>query len=947
MSGQEKRSALRRLAPQSVFKRFLLIALAVALVTAGAAMLVSWRIGRDMVFKLHEDAGYTVLRNATDMIGRTRMAMDELRFHALDERKQALYSANEHLAGMLDGLRRRAGQGVSFGDPNSQALIGEINIIVASMQPTVLLSDAEGRILAHPNQALVGQSLDAIKDADGAPVYRRLEAQAQNSDGGQTVLSVFFRPGSIPSLREPWLAAARCYRPWDLTVASEISLKDFENELSEKNRLAFEELRARINEIAIGKTGYVFVFDQDCKMLVHPDLAGENFAALKAPGHDAPLCDELKGAAEKPWGENKLSYLWDRPDAPGRYERPLVAWCAREPSTGWRVGVAMYLSEVEEAMPTFLLSIFLPALGSILLLVGATALSLSNLLKPIKALSEVCRRVSLGDLNVQAPKDLSGDVGFLCRQFNAMILRIRGLRQKEELRRGELERLNANLEKMVRVRTHALERKAKKLESANARLRELDELKSTFLSSVSHELRTPLTSILGFAKLIQKDVRKARLFVSVDPVLSGKAERVEQNLGVIVTESERLSRLINDFLNLAKIESGKMQWSDGLMSLKDATDAALASLSAVLQNAPEVRVVESVPRDLPPLLADRDRVIQVIVNLVGNALKFTKSGRIAVTARADDGWIQIRVCDTGPGIAHKDLLLVFEKFQQAGHGDATLNKPQGTGLGLAICRQIVEHYGGWIWAESGAGGGADIVVEWPAALAEETRGLPGAASSLAQSQQPLAESRLILVVDDDQAIRDYLTQLFAEEGYQVLSASDGCEGLALAEANPVDLIVMDIMMPCMGGKTAISKLRANPRLSGIPIVVLSVLSGEEAQGGDATLTKPVREEQLLDTVRSFFQGKPVSQPCLIVAEEKQEQGAAIRYWGSSCGACGLDALSAVIDKGFSGVLFIPASILGEVDVDALVAHEGVHVVVSPTREDEEGEPHSAADGALP
>jgi signal transduction histidine kinase/CheY-like chemotaxis protein len=930
MSTQEKSGVLRRLAPQSVFKRFLLIALAVALLTASAAMGVSWWIGRDMVFKLHEDSGYTLLRNAVDMIGRTRMAVDEMRWHSLNEHKQALESVNAHLAGMLDGLRRQVGENALVSDPSSQASIRGINNILGAMEQSVFLSDSDGRILAHHDPALVGRLVDVFKDADGEPAHRRLIEKIGAAREEETVFTIHYHPGDNGEGREPWLAAVRQYRPWNLILVSEAPLKDFESKLAEKNHLAFEELRARINEIVIGNTGYVYVFDKNCGMLVHPTLVGEDFASLKTPGRDTRMCDALKATAEKTWGENTLVYQWDRPDSPGRYEREKISWCAREPSTGWYVCVSMYLSEILETLPTFMTSIFLPALGSILLFMGVMALSLKNLLRPVKELAEVCRRVYLGDLNVQAPKDVYGEVGFLCRQFNTMVLRIRGLRQKDEQRRQELEQLNANLEKMVRVRTHALERKTKKLESANIRLKELDELKSAFLSSVSHELRTPLTSIMGFAKLIQKDVRKARLFAATEPDQNRKAERVDQNLDVIVTESERLSRLINDFLNLAKIESGRMQWNDEPMRLQDATDAAMAALSAVIQTMPDVRVIQNVPSDLPSLRVDKDRIIQVLVNLVGNALKFTKSGRVALTARAAEGWIQLRVCDTGPGIAHKDLLLVFDKFQQATQGDTALNKPQGTGLGLAISRQIVEHYGGSIWAESGPGSGVDIVVELPGGGAEEQTSLSSRTSAVEEPVRSDQEARVILVVDDDLAIREYLTQLFVEEGYQVLSASDGCEGLAMAASRAVDLIVMDIMMPCMDGKTAMARLRSDPSLSRIPIVVLSVLSGEEAAGGDATLSKPVKEDQLLDTVRALLQEKPVTQPCMVVAGQGQEQSGSIRYWGSSCGACSPDSLPSMIEQGFLGVLFIPAALLGDVNLDALVDHEGVHVVVSPS-----------------
>ena len=275
--------------------------------------------------------------------------------------------------------------------------------------------------------------------------------------------------------------------------------------------------------------------------------------------------------------------------------------------------------------------------------------------------------------------------------------------------------LRHNLEQKVEARTKDLIKKASELEEANRRLKELDQMKSNFLSSVSHELRTPLTSVLGFAKLIRKDF--AKFFV---PLAQGeekaekKATRINENLGIIMREGERLTRLINDVLDLAKIESGRFEWRDTVFPVGEAIKQAVQAASGQFVQKPDVKFSMNIPRDLPHIKADPDRLIQVIINLLNNAAKFTEQGHVGVDAVArPDGWIEVGVHDTGTGIPPDDIDKVFNKFHQVTKGDTLKDKPKGTGLGLAICRQIIERYGGRIWAESKVGKGSKFTFILP------------------------------------------------------------------------------------------------------------------------------------------------------------------------------------------------------------------------------------------
>ncbi len=291
----------------------------------------------------------------------------------------------------------------------------------------------------------------------------------------------------------------------------------------------------------------------------------------------------------------------------------------------------------------------------------------------------------------------------------AVIRDISGRKRAEE----KLESLNRDLEKLVEERTGDLARKAEELMRANERLRELDAMKSAFLSSVSHELRTPLTSIMGFAKILGKTFRTQFLGVlGKEPALARKTERFLTNLAVIETEGERLTRLINDVLDLNKIESGVQEWRDRFVNPAELISHAARTVQGEIARNPMVRLKVEHMRNLPGIRFDPDKFIQVMLNLLNNAAKFTERGEVGVSAATENGGLRVCVWDTGIGIAEEDLPRIFEKFQQGRKGDLG-DKPKGTGLGLCICKEIVERYGGAITVTSRPGQGSRFTIRLP------------------------------------------------------------------------------------------------------------------------------------------------------------------------------------------------------------------------------------------
>jgi Na+/proline symporter/nitrogen-specific signal transduction histidine kinase len=246
-------------------------------------------------------------------------------------------------------------------------------------------------------------------------------------------------------------------------------------------------------------------------------------------------------------------------------------------------------------------------------------------------------------------------------------------------------------------KSRALEAATAELRAANLRLQELDRLKDDFMSSVTHELRTPLSAIRAFSEILYDD-----------PEIE-LAER-KRFLGILVSETERLSRLVNQVLDLAKIESGGADWHNEQVPLADVVQQAVAASEQLLKGQGIELRLELAPEPLT-VVADRDRLVQVLVNLLSNAAKFAppQTGWIEVRLSRHDGQARLCVCDNGPGIPADELETVFERFRQASGGD----KPVGTGLGLPISRRIVEHLGGRIWAEAGRQQGATLCFELP------------------------------------------------------------------------------------------------------------------------------------------------------------------------------------------------------------------------------------------
>ena len=363
------------------------------------------------------------------------------------------------------------------------------------------------------------------------------------------------------------------------------------------------------------------------------------------------------------------------------------------------------------------------------------------------------------------------------------------------------------------------------LDTKRAELEVASRHKSEFLASMSHELRTPLNAVIGFSEVL------------LDRLFGDLNERQEEYLRDIWTSGKHLLELLNEILDLSKVEAGRMVLEPSLVSVQ----ACLAYVLSLVRERAAAHAIElglEVADDVGIVWGDELRLKQVVLNLVSNAVKFTPDGgRVDVRAGRDEGDVVVRVTDTGVGVPTEDRERIFESFQQGHRGTP---QEEGTGLGLTLSRRIVALFGGTLWLEPQAdAGGSTFAFRVPLPRVESPR------------QGETAGGRTVLLVDDDRASLDLMTAYLSATPVQILRAHDGLEALALARtAGPV-AIVLDIRLPRLDGWEVLTRLKADPATRSIPVVVVSIVDERQRGlrlGAAAYLLKPVRRDDLLEAL---------------------------------------------------------------------------------------------------
>ena len=528
---------------------------------------------------------------------------------------------------------------------------------------------------------------------------------------------------------------------------------------------------------------------------------------------------------------------------------------------------------------------------------------------PITALARAAGRVAQHqDYGVRVREHGRDDIGTLIRSFNLMLQTIQQrtadlevARKNAEDARERLREANEQLEQKVAERTAELERAVTAAKEAN-------QAKSSFLAKMSHELRTPMNAIIGYSEMLLEDATDAG------------EDRTAEDLRKILSAARHLLGLINDVLDLSKIEAGKMQLYLETFDLQTLVHEVSSTIAPLVDKRKNQLVVNCAP-SIGSMYGDATKIRQTLLNLLSNASKFTENGRIELKIDREiaDGqvWVIMQVTDTGIGMNEEQMGRLFRAFTQA--DASTASKFGGTGLGLAISKQFAQMMGGDVTVKSKPGAGSTFTVRVPARVKPAKS--PYTVVEKEAAQQAPAPKGRVLIIDDDEAVHAVLTNMLTREGYSTRDARDGKEGLRLAREYHPDIVILDILMPGMDGWTVLSQLKAIPECATIPIILLTMLENKEmgfALGAADYLTKPIEAEKLLPVLARHAAPHQRESATVLVVEDDPpsrelvvrmltQEGVAVKE------ACnGKEALEA-LQSGVMPVMIILDLVMAEMD----------------------------------
>ncbi|NJP07208.1 MAG: response regulator [Chloroflexaceae bacterium] len=581
-------------------------------------------------------------------------------------------------------------------------------------------------------------------------------------------------------------------------------------------RLDLSTLWNIVASIQVGDTGYAYLMHEDGQLLAYRDMSQLNTALATQASN---------GTGDSTLPLMTLSVL---PDIrTGLNDQMVVSSAVHLTSLDW---ISVVEQPVTEALQPFVLPFILTLLLMVVVFAVVTSIfrfTQRKIVQPLLVMHGYVLSFQDGNLHREIPVSQTeeNEMTILASTFNRMA--------------HQLDALIDTLEQQVAERTAQLNQALKAAEEARHAAEEANTLKTRFIANMSHELRTPLNSIINFTQIIKSGFR--------GPV----TEEQIQYLNRVSASGEHLLGLINDILDLSKIEAGRMELFKEELDLGELVESTMSTAIGLTKEKP-IELYHEIAPDLPMIQADRTRIRQILLNLLSNAAKFTDEGCITVQVWQEQHELIVSITDTGIGIAPDKLETIFEEFRQADEG--SMRSYEGTGLGLSICRRLLQMHGGRIWVESTPGVGSIFFFSLPLHGSLPTSDMIQTPGDLLLPESANPDGVSIMVIDNDAAVIEIVASYLAPDGYSVTGITDSRNALEETRRIQPAAIILDILMPHKDGWQLLVAFKEDPALQHIPIICYTIIDDKSmglSLGASAYLVKPVRQDALRQTVKQL------------------------------------------------------------------------------------------------